>query len=203
MPLRKVGECACAISWRFAAAVYNFETCVVLLVLYTLLQKCFASFSNSISTACYSLYLTIAMAPSLLCRYFTAVVAATAFSPLIQAVPYKLTQSYAGPTFFNNFDFITSDPTNGYVLYADQGTAQVQGYAKASADGVHLGVDHTTVLDPNGAGRRAVRIESKRTFTKGLFIGDFRHMPTGCGTWPAFWLYGPDWPYNGEIGKLY
>lgn len=24
-------------------------------------------------------------------------------------------------------------------------------------------------------------------------------MPTGCGTWPAFWMCGADWPNNGEI----
>jgi LysM repeat protein len=24
-------------------------------------------------------------------------------------------------------------------------------------------------------------------------------MPVGCGTWPAFWMFGPDWPNGGEI----
>lgn len=24
-------------------------------------------------------------------------------------------------------------------------------------------------------------------------------MPTGCGTWPAYWLCGDNWPNNGEI----
>eukprot|EP01087_Luapelamoeba_hula_P008042 TRINITY_DN2000_c0_g3_i2.p1 TRINITY_DN2000_c0_g3~~TRINITY_DN2000_c0_g3_i2.p1 ORF type:complete len:212 (-),score=38.60 TRINITY_DN2000_c0_g3_i2:70-705(-) len=24
-------------------------------------------------------------------------------------------------------------------------------------------------------------------------------MPEGCGTWPAFWMVGPDWPNKGEI----
>jgi len=24
-------------------------------------------------------------------------------------------------------------------------------------------------------------------------------MPTGCGTWPAWWLVGPNWPSGGEI----
>lgn len=24
-------------------------------------------------------------------------------------------------------------------------------------------------------------------------------MPVGCGTWPAFWSNGPDWPNKGEI----
>lgn len=27
-------------------------------------------------------------------------------------------------------------------------------------------------------------------------------MPTGCGTWPAFWMVGPDWPTGGEIDIL-
>jgi hypothetical protein len=28
---------------------------------------------------------------------------------------------------------------------------------------------------------------------------DSVHMPTGCGTWPAFWTNGPNWPAGGEI----
>lgn len=24
-------------------------------------------------------------------------------------------------------------------------------------------------------------------------------MPVGCGTWPAFWMFGPNWPAGGEI----
>lgn len=27
-------------------------------------------------------------------------------------------------------------------------------------------------------------------------------MPTGCGTWPAWWSNGPNWPYGGEIDIL-
>jgi hypothetical protein len=36
--------------------------------------------------------------------------------------------------------------------------------------------------------RESVRLEGKRRFNRGLFIIDVRHMPSGCGTWPAFWL---------------
>lgn len=29
---------------------------------------------------------------------------------------------------------------------------------------------------------------------------DVRHMPQGCGTWPAFWeTDGNDWPNGGEV----
>ena len=31
---------------------------------------------------------------------------------------------------------------------------------------------------------------------------DIQHMPTGKGTWPAWWSYGPDWPNNGEIDTI-
>lgn len=28
---------------------------------------------------------------------------------------------------------------------------------------------------------------------------DAYHMPWGCGVWPAWWSYGPNWPQSGEI----
>ena len=28
---------------------------------------------------------------------------------------------------------------------------------------------------------------------------DAVHAPTGCGTWPAWWMNGDNWPYGGEI----
>ena len=47
--------------------------------------------------------------------------------------------------------------------------------------------------------RQSIRITTQFTFTGGLVIMDSVHMPTGCGTWPAFWTNGPNWPLNGEI----
>jgi hypothetical protein len=41
-----------------------------------------------------------------------------------------------------------------------------------------------------------------RSFTGGLVLMDAVHMPTGCGTWPAWWQNGPNWPYGGEIDIL-
>ncbi|KAL2753782.1 glycoside hydrolase family 16 protein [Sodiomyces alcalophilus JCM 7366] len=49
-------------------------------------------------------------------------------------------------------------------------------------------------------GRPSVRLESKKAYNGGLFIADFEHMPPSeCGLWPAYWLYGPEWPSNGEV----
>lgn len=54
---------------------------------------------------------------------------------------------------------------------------------------------------PTFAGpRNSIRLEGKRRFNRGLFIVDLRHMPSGCGTWPALWLTDEaNWPVNGEI----
>ncbi|KAI5776099.1 concanavalin A-like lectin/glucanase domain-containing protein, partial [Geopyxis carbonaria] len=50
-----------------------------------------------------------------------------------------------------------------------------------------------------GAGRKAVRLESKKRYTHGLFLLDATHVPAACGFWPAFWTFGPNWPSSGEI----
>lgn len=69
-----------------------------------------------------------------------------------------------------------------------------------------MGVDYEGTYTPSGyahAGRPSVRISTQKVWTHGLFIGDFSHAPGGiCGTWPAFWTLGPNWPYTGEIDIL-
>jgi hypothetical protein len=48
--------------------------------------------------------------------------------------------------------------------------------------------------------RESIRLEGNRRFNRGLFVIDVRHMPAGCGVWPAFWLTDEaNWPVNGEI----
>jgi hypothetical protein len=49
-----------------------------------------------------------------------------------------------------------------------------------------------------------VRLESKNSYTHGLFIASISHMPGSiCGLWPAFWALGSGaWPNNGEIDIL-
>jgi len=80
----------------------------------------------------------------------------------------------------------------------NESVAQSEGLIKA-ADGqpVYIGCDHTKVA--SGRGRDSVRLESHKSYNNGLIIIDLPHMPTGCGTWPAFWTVGPNWPAGGEI----
>jgi hypothetical protein len=49
------------------------------------------------------------------------------------------------------------------------------------------------------SGRKSIRISNKRVWNGGMVLMDSSHMPTGCGTWPAWWQNGPDWPTGGEI----
>ncbi|KAJ6446318.1 endo-1,3(4)-beta-glucanase [Purpureocillium lavendulum] len=114
---------------------------------------------------------------------------------------YNLQVSYDKTNFFESFDFLNGeDPTHGFVDYVDQATAQQAGLIGVgqSNGSIYMGVDHTTVNPPNG--RQSVRITSKDSFTRGLFIADIAHMPGSiCGVWPAYWMFGPDWPSSGEI----
>lgn len=133
---------------------------------------------------------------------------------------YTLIQDYTGPAFFEGFEFFTQpDPTNGYVTFVDEETANATALAgflpssssssssagnnNGSANPVYLGVDSTTVLSgAGGPGRNALRMYSTRTYEHGLVIADIAHMPGGiCGVWPAFWMLGTSatWPLAGEI----
>ncbi|KIV77202.1 hypothetical protein PV11_09019 [Exophiala sideris] len=112
---------------------------------------------------------------------------------------YVLEDDYSGDSFFSMFDFFTgADPTNGYVNYVDQSTAQSDGLISSNGSAIYMGVDHTNVA--SGSGRSSVRLTSTKSYTHGLIILDLEHMPGGiCGTWPAFWTVGPNWPNSGEI----
>ncbi|KAJ2956229.1 hypothetical protein NQZ79_g7888 [Umbelopsis isabellina] len=127
---------------------------------------------------------------------FTASFLATTLSSAHAA--YSLVDSWSGSSFLSNFDFFTaSDPTHGFVQYVDASTASSLGLTKVQNGAVIIKADNTTVA--TSAGRKSVRITSKKAYTKGLFIFDVNHVPYGCGTWPAMWTVGPDWPNNGEI----
>jgi len=112
---------------------------------------------------------------------------------------YQLVDDYSPDNFASKFDFFTeNDPTHGYVNYVDRGTAEHLGLFKKENNKIYMAADHTTVA--SGRGRNSVRITSKNAYTHGLIILDLEHMPDGqCGSWPAFWTFGPNWPNSGEI----
>lgn len=69
-----------------------------------------------------------------------------------------------------------------YVPFETAASARLIGNV---SDVIYLGVDKTNFYTPGGPGRASVRVESKMTFTEGLFVIDLSHMPVGCGTWPG------------------
>ena len=113
---------------------------------------------------------------------------------------YQEIASYDGMDFFDHFNFATyDDPTHGTVRYVNREEANETGLIYAAEDTpAFIGTDVTNVIT-DGSGRPSVRLESKARFNDGLFVIKLSHMPTGCGTWPAFWLVGDNWPTQGEI----
>ncbi|KAL5374001.1 hypothetical protein DPSP01_012305 [Paraphaeosphaeria sporulosa] len=114
---------------------------------------------------------------------------------------YALQETYDASNWFSKFSVQNiADPTHGFVNYVNQATAQSKGLYRTQNNQVYIGVDSSTVLNPNGVGRDSVRLQSNRAYTHGLVIADFAHVPgSNCGSWPAFWMVGPNWPNQGEI----
>lgn len=123
---------------------------------------------------------------------------ASSFETGMYNVSLSLMREYKGQNFFGQFDFFTDyDPTHGYTNFIGSAEAFASGLASANNDAVYIGSDHDNIA--SGRGRNSIRLQSKDTYNKGLIIADFAHMPSGCGTWPAFWTVGPNWPNSGEI----
>ena len=104
---------------------------------------------------------------------------------------------------FDGFNFFNQeDPTNGTIQYVSKPTAaqaQLIGY---NDDSIMLAVESKNAIESSATeGRQSVRLEGKTNYNHGLLVADVSHMPTGCGTWPAFWLLGAgnSWPSTGEI----
>ncbi|KAF8970935.1 glycoside hydrolase family 16 protein [Flammula alnicola] len=133
----------------------------------------------------------------------TVLVFLASFTPAL-ATTYSLTDNIVGSAFYSFFEWENiADPTNGRVNYVDQSTSQSQNLTFASSDTFILRTDFTTVLNPNGAGRNSVRIKSTKTYTSHVAIFNLRHMPQGCGTWPAIWeTKESNWPTGGEVDIL-
>ncbi|CAL1706208.1 unnamed protein product [Somion occarium] len=119
----------------------------------------------------------------------------TSFACSAFAANYQLSDNHVGSDFLSSFVHeAIADPTHGRVTYVDQATAIAQNLTFASGDTLIMRADSTTRLAPSDAGRKSVRIRSVKTYTTHVTVFDIRHMPQGCGTWPAAWEIGDDWP---------
>ncbi|KAJ3509319.1 hypothetical protein NLJ89_g5285 [Agrocybe chaxingu] len=116
------------------------------------------------------------------------------------AATYSLTDTIVGSSFYSAFDWQNiADPTHGRVNYVDQTTSRNQNLTYASSDTFILRTDFRTVLNPSGPGRNSVRIRTKKTYTNHVAVFNVRHLPQGCGTWPAIWeTKEAGWPNGGE-----
>lgn len=144
-------------------------------------------------------------------RLVSALALSAAALSTTASASYSLVDHHEGSSFFDGWDFFSgNDPTHGFVTYLDRNTAQNQGLVSTTSNQAYIGVDSWSTLDPNGPGRASVRLTSQKSYNNGLFIADIPKMPGSpggtsvtsggiCGTWPAFWLVGPNWPNNGEI----
>ncbi|KAJ9118628.1 hypothetical protein QFC22_003848 [Naganishia vaughanmartiniae] len=114
---------------------------------------------------------------------------------------WQLTETWSGNSFFDHWSFWSwDDPTHGTVKYVDAGTAWNEGLISINNKGnAIMKVDTTEHVS---GGRKSVRIHGNLVYTGGLVLMDAVHMPVGCGTWPAWWSNGPNWPYGGEIDIL-
>jgi len=115
---------------------------------------------------------------------------------------YVQKETYMGKDFFSKWRFfVGSDPTRGDVHYLSEFEAIQAGLVNATADRVFMSADREHIADSR-MGRKSVRLESRAAFNSGLFVITVDHIPTGCGTWPAFWMFGQDerhvWPTWGE-----
>ncbi|KAF5311079.1 hypothetical protein D9619_007882 [Psilocybe cf. subviscida] len=135
--------------------------------------------------------------------FFSQVMFLASLSALVMGASYSRTDSYSGSGLLSNFDVESiSDPTHGRVNYVDASTAASKNLTFASGDTFILRADYKTTLSSSGPGRNSVRIQSKKQFTTSVMIFNMRHMPVGCGTWPAVWTVGDNWPNQGEIDIL-
>ncbi|EIW65039.1 uncharacterized protein TRAVEDRAFT_111797, partial [Trametes versicolor FP-101664 SS1] len=132
----------------------------------------------------------------------TASPTATGSSSGSSSSPWKVAQSYEGDTFFDGWDFQNSPDTttHGVAQYVDKDTANSSNLTEINAAGNAIMRAETT--GTVSTYRKSIRITSQYSYTGGLVVLDAVHMPTGCGTWPAFWSNGPGWPAGGEIDMV-
>ncbi|KAJ7598964.1 glycoside hydrolase family 16 protein [Mycena floridula] len=125
------------------------------------------------------------------------------FALLARSATYSRTANIVGAGFNDAFFYdAIPDPTSGRVNYVDAVTARSQNLTYASSNTFIARSDFKNVLSPAGLGRNSFRLKSNKQYSTSVTIFNVRHMPTGCGTWPALWSFGDEWPNQGEIDIL-
>ncbi|KAF6764292.1 endo-beta-glucanase [Ephemerocybe angulata] len=115
-------------------------------------------------------------------------------------ISYALVEEYIGKDFLEGFNFeAIDDPTHGRVNYVNSAIALQEQLVLAKRDSFVLRADSKTTLSPEGPGRNSVRLISKNQYENAVMVFDVKHMPEGCGSWPAVWTVGLPWPHLGEI----
>lgn len=123
-----------------------------------------------------------------------------AYPSLTLGATYGVSDTFIGSGFYSGFSFqAISDPTHGRVQYVSQGDAQAANLTSTTGNSFVMRVDSRTTLGSGGAGRKSIRIQSNKQWTTHVAVLDVRHVPQGCGTWPAFWETGANWPFGGEL----
>ncbi|TFY60538.1 hypothetical protein EVJ58_g5086 [Rhodofomes roseus] len=108
--------------------------------------------------------------------------------PTIWAGSYSVNQTNIGSAFLTNFEWEDiADPTKGRVHYVNQSIALAKNLTFTSDDTFIMRADYTTNLTASGSGRMSNRIKSYAQYRTHVVVFDIRHMPQGCGTWPAVW----------------
>lgn len=123
--------------------------------------------------------------------------------PIVHAARFREVNTFRGKGFYEGFKFeAIPDPTHGRVNYVDRETAVARNLTYADRDTFILRADSNKRLSRDGPGRDSIRMLSNRQWTNGVMVFNIRHMPVGCGTWPAVWTNGDTWPTTGEIDIL-
>lgn len=125
---------------------------------------------------------------------------------LVPTGPYRLLEAHEGRDFFSYYDFYNGSDSlgsAGFNTYVSQSKAEEMGIVDIVTGDNNEELVYLSSAPTKVGPRDSIRLEGKRRFERGLFILDVRHMPDGCGVWPAFWLTDEDaWPWNGEIDVL-
>lgn len=131
---------------------------------------------------------------------------------------YGVTSDISGNKFYDAFEFQTfDDPTHGIVFvtalplplyhlissllrnYVNQRKAISQNLTFAASDAFVLRADAWNTIPDWARGRSSVRLQSRASYSAHVAVFNVRHAPDGCGTWPAIWEVGDNWPNGGEV----